>query len=152
MGDLTFDAPRAGLQPPGTCFNTRKSMNENIYTGVIVIIALIVIFTGIVLIPQAIGLGIYRLLKPRAGLFAALAGFFLPLILYGAVIGYFWYFAAPTPAEELPGGEGDLVGPAIAFFGFIANVGGGLSLYAYLLAKNPRRPPVKNKSGASDLP
>lgn len=127
-------------------------MNENIYTGVILVIALIVIFAVVFLIPQAIGLGIYRLLKPRAGLLAALAGFFLPLILYAAVFGYFWYFAAPTPASELPSGEGDMVGPAIALFGFIANVGGGLSLYAYLFAKNPRRPPIKNKSGASDLP
>lgn len=127
-------------------------MNENIYANIFVVIALLVIFAVVFLIPQAIGLGVYRFLKPRNVVFAALAGFLLPLILYGAVVGYLWFGTKPTPASELPSGEGDMVGPAIAGFGLIMNVGGGMILYSYLFAKNLRRTTLKNESGTNDLP
>ncbi len=126
-------------------------MNENTYANIFVVIALLVIFAVVFLIPQAIGLGVYRFLKPRSAL-AALAGFLVPLILYCAVVGYLWFGTPPTPASELPSGEGDIVGPVIAGFGLIMNIGGGLILYSYLLSKNLRRTTLKNESGTNELP
>ncbi len=105
-----------------------ENMNENIYANAFVVIVLLAIFAVVFLIPQAIRFGVYRFFKPRNGLFAALAGFLIPLILYGAAVVYIWF------------------GPAIAGFGLIVNVGGGLILYGYLLAKNLRRTSLRNKS------
>lgn len=127
-------------------------MNENIYTDIFTVIGgLLMILTVVFFIPQAIGLGIYRLLKPRSGL-AAPAGFLVPLILYCAFIGYSWYAATPTPVSSPANGEGDISGPILTGFGLIINIVGGRVLYGYLLAKNQRQTSLKNKSGTNDLP
>lgn len=114
----------------------KQFMSEDFYSLLLVLITLFIIFIIVFVVPQAIGLGFYRLLKPRSVYFALVAGFLAPLILYGAVFSYFWYGTAPTPASELPSGEGDMVGPAISGLGFILNAGGGAALYLYLFAKN----------------
>lgn len=130
----------------------KESMNENIYKDTFAVIGgLFMVLTVVFFIPQTIGLGIYRFLKPRSGL-AALAGFLIPLIFYCAFVGYGWYATPPTPVSELPSGEGDIVGPILIVFGLIINLIGGLVLYAYLLAKNQRQTQLKNKFGTNDLP
>ena len=126
-------------------------MSEDVFSVILVIVALFVIFTLVFLIPQALGLGAYRLLKPRGVFLAALTGFSVPLILYAAAVSYFWFGASPAPDNTLTGGEGDMVGPAITVFGFILNAGGSAALYLYLYVRN-KQPAASGKSGTQDLP
>lgn len=107
------------------------------------VIAVLIVSMLISLTPQIVGITIYRLLRPRAGLLAAPICFLIPLVLYCAFFYYFWYLAPPPLASENPSGEGDLVIPALICLGLVMNLGFGLTFYVNRILEDWRQTRAK---------